>query len=115
MAGSILLRAIFEATFFSFIRVFDSGVVMTTTSMVVGLRLPNLPFFTTLEIVRTLVKHGAQWRPRAQLRSGGHLCEPDVTLEQVNQLLMHSASTHETSRPAHRTLLHLAQLELNRL
>jgi len=54
----------------------------------------------TLDTLRLLLEHGAQWRPEGPqevqwVRHNLLECEPDVTVEIVEQLMKHTACTHD--------------------
>jgi hypothetical protein len=64
-------------------------------------KAPKFAVSNTLEIVRTLLKHGARWQPDDAteirwVRRHLYECEPEVTLELVKQLVIHVACSHET-------------------
>ena len=62
----------------------------------------------TLDTLRLLFEHGAQWRPDGAreiqwVRRNLYECEPDVTLELVEQLVKHTACTQDTIHDLLRT------------
>lgn len=62
----------------------------------------------TLTTIQLLFEHGAQWRPDgsdqiARVRRSLYACEPEVTLELVEQLVKHAACTQDTIHDLLRT------------
>jgi hypothetical protein len=87
---------------------FNKFAVQRFSLQCIHSKASNYSVSDTLDTVKLLLEKGAQWRPDEPreiqwVRRNLLECEPDVTVELIEQLMNHTACTHDTIHDLLRT------------